>query len=227
VRFQAGENSTEGIFRNLEPYLKQPNVFLDAQVDASRMADSRACETAGFRLADTRVQLRREGAPSPRGASSVRLRPARSEDRLAVAALAGKSFRGSRFHQDPSIPMERADALKAAWASNFFIGQRGDGMAVAEAKGQVIGFLLYLLRERTLVIDLVAVDGTHRGQGVGAGLVSFASETAGMPALAVGTQAGNLASLRFYQRLEFRVDRIGYIFHHHGLPAPLAPKEPA
>ena len=221
------ENTAEAICRRVEPYLKRPNIFVDAQVEASRMADARACESAGFRLSDTRVQMRLQGAPDFCGTTSVRLRCARPEDRDAVAALARRSFRSSRFHQDPFIPTERADALKAAWASNYFIGQRGDGMVVAEAEGRMIGFLLYLLRDRTCVIDLVAVDAGYRAQGVGTGLVSFVSHQAGMSALVVGTQAGNSASLRFYQRLGFHVDSICHIFHHHGLSGPYATEEPA
>lgn len=197
--------------------MKRPTIFLDTQVDASRVMLSRACETAGFRLADTRVQLSRQGTPDARGPTLGHIRAARAEDRDAVAELAARSLRGSRFHQDPFIPPERADRLKAAWAANYFSGQRGDGMAVAEAEERVVGFLLFLCRNGTMVIDLMAVDAALRGAGLGAGLVAFASGKARLPSLAVGTQAGNTLSLRFYQGLGFRVDRIGHVFHHHGL----------
>ena len=197
--------------------MKRSNIFLDIQVDASWITLSRACEAAGFRLADTRVQLSRQGTPDVRHPALGRLRAARAEDRDAVAGLAARSLRGSRFHQDPFIASELADGLKAAWAVNYFTGRRGDGMVVADTEEGVAGFLLFLRRNGTMVIDLIAVDAAVRGAGLGTGLVAFACGEARLQSLSVGTQAGNTTSLRFYQSLGFRVERICHVFHHHGL----------
>ncbi len=218
VRFGAGECGPGRLAQALGALNAAPEVFLDAVVDAGQAAKARLCEDAGFRLVEASVRL--EGAPHPAGArdaqSGAQLRPAQAGDRAQVEAIAGHCFRGSRFHADPLIPRELADALKARWAGNFFTGQRGDAMTVAQAEGRVAGFLLALHRPDVMVIDLVAVDPEFRGRGLGAALVRAAHAQSGLPGLAVGTQAANAPALALYQSLGMRVRSLAFVLHHHG-----------
>lgn len=201
--------------RRFAPVLGAEGVFVDASVDAACLDVVRDCEDLGFRLADTNLRFERLGPP-PQGNCPLAPRPARPEDREGVAALARRAFICSRFHRDPFLSQDRADEVKAAWAANFFSGRRGDGLMVAEADGQVAGFLLYLNRQGMMVIDLVAVDAPWRAMGLGTRLVAEAFGVSGQTGLVVGTQAANLPALRLYQSLGFRLAGVQYVLHHHG-----------
>ena len=201
--------------RRFSPVLGAEGVFVDVSVDAACLEVVRDCEDMGFRLADTNLRFERQGPP-PRGNCPIAPRAARPEDREGVAALARRAFVCSRFHRDPLVPKDRADEVKALWAANFFAGQRGDGLMVAEADGQVAGFLLYLIRQGMMVIDLVAVDAPWRGMGLGTRLTAEAFAVSGQAGLAVGTQAANLPALRLYQSLGLRLAGVKHVLHHHG-----------
>lgn len=193
----------------------------DAFVTAKRPAEDvdgcSALADAGFRLVDTNLLF--EG-PMPQAGDSANARPARPDDRDAVAAVAGTAFRFSRFHLDPRIPDDIADATRAAWAANFFAGARGDAMIVAtDADDRPAGFLQLLCGTDALTIDLIAVAADARGRGLGAAMVSAGCGAHPAPLLRVGTQAANTHSARFYEGLGLRLAAASYVFHWHGLEA--------
>ena len=127
-------------------------------------------ERVGFRTVDVSVTFRRDpGLPLP--AHPARTRDARPDDRHAVMAIAEREYDVSRFHLDPGIPDEVARSIKREWADNYFTGARGDRMFVAEHDDEVAGFQLVLDTPEAAVIDLIAVAGTARGQGIGSSLV--------------------------------------------------------
>jgi ribosomal protein S18 acetylase RimI-like enzyme len=138
-------------------------------------------------------------------------------DRQAVEDIARKSFLYSRFHLDPAFSRAVADRIKAEWAGNFFHGQRGDHMVVAEVAGAVRGFLQLLQDEpERMTIDLIAVAEDVRGRGVASAMMGYAMRACRARTLRVGTQAANLASLRLYENLGFRVIATSYVLHRHG-----------
>ena len=85
-------------------------------------------------------------------------------DRERVVEIAGQSFAYSRFHQDPLIPLDVANAIKADWTEAYFDGTRGNEMIVAVNEGQVSGFLLLIENGSKLIIDLIAVDKKLTGR---------------------------------------------------------------
>jgi GNAT superfamily N-acetyltransferase len=190
--------------------------FIYARVPTDDARTIRLLERCGLHLVDTGVTLEAaEVSGSSAGACGVRF--ARAEDRAAVEGIAGRSFVYSRFHLDPEIPKPLADEIKAQWAGNFFHGNRGDHMVVAEQAGRIVGFT-QLLRsgEGVLVVDLIAVDGPHRGQGLAKEMIRFsASAVDGVRVMRVGTQIANAESLRVYQDLGFSIVSSAYVFHRH------------
>jgi len=189
--------------------------FVDARVPTSEVAAVTRLEDAGFRVVDAAVTLERPRCDD--GGSLASARFAEPGDAGAVRAIASTALTQSRFHLDPEIPDEAACALKASWAGNFFTGDRGDWMVVAQVDGVASGFLQLLDRPDALVIDLVAVSRDHQGKGLGAAMIRFASAHCGSaPLLRVGTQAANVRSLGFYGSLGFRIVRTEYVLHRHG-----------
>ena len=189
--------------------------MIEARVPAERPAEAEALARCGFRIADTNVQLVR--APqAPRHAARCRM--ARPDDEAAVRAIAANGFSQTRFHLDPRIPVEAANRVKEEWAANYFRGQRGEWLVVAEDAEGVCGFNLVLRSPRdSLVIDLIAVTERGRRRGFGAEMLEFASsECLGRPAeVAVGTQIANVSSLALYTKLGFRPTQSTYVFHLH------------
>lgn len=188
--------------------------FAWVKVDADDVATVGALEELGFRVVDVNVALARPIADGPRPAPCARFATDADEHRVAV--LAASQMR-SRFHLDPAFPPGAADRLKEAWARSYWHGGRGDWMVVAEVGGVVAGFLQLLLDGSRLVVDLIAVAPDARRTGVARSMLAFAEASCG-PAetFAVGTQVGNVASLRLYESAGFRVSSTSYVLHAHG-----------
>jgi ribosomal protein S18 acetylase RimI-like enzyme len=191
--------------------------FAYAKLDAADIAATTALTDIGFRLVDTAISF--SGIPEGEAVSGMRF--ANSGDRDAVAAIAGQSFRFSRFHLDPQVPNALANAIKVAWAANYFAGQRGDGMVIAEHEGRVAGFLQLLWAGDRLVIDLIGVAPQLQGRGFGRGMIRYAARygtgDGRIPAgMLVGTQAANIPSVRLYESLGFRMASAQHVLHHHG-----------
>ena len=196
------------------------NSFAYGKVDPSDIDSAMALQNAGFYLVDTNILFSRDLSPAPAGCCSdfkVRFvsRTKAPELQSAIGAVASDSFQFTRFHLDPKVKKALANKIKREWVMNFFSGQRGDHLAIAEdGNGKPIGFLLSLKSGGRTVIDLIATLPEWQGKGVGRTLISLLAEEYG-PAIDVGTQLANKSSLKFYQALGFRVTDAKYVFHYH------------
>lgn len=202
--------------RSLQQITGRPG-FSYARVPTYHVRTSRLLERGGFHVVDAGITLETRQLPE-RGREGGRARLARAEDQAAVEEIAGRSFIYSRFHLDPSISKPLADEIKTQWVGNYFRGQRGDYMVVAERNGHVAGFLQLLNAPGNVqVIDLIAVDKDHRGKGLAEEMIQYAVAACGTPkTLRVGTQSANIVSLSLYEKLGFRIVSTSYVLHHHG-----------
>jgi len=189
--------------------------FQYAKLPVAAVARANELENAGFRYVDTALQFGMSAITTiPGNASGIR--HAANGDRVAVADLARSSFVWSRFHQDPAVPADLANEIKASWAANYFSGMRGDHMIVAESGGRIVGFLQLLHAAGDLVIDLIAVAAEARGRGLAGAMIRHAAQTCGtFGRLVVGTQAANAESVKVYQRLGFQLMTANLILHRH------------
>ena len=175
-----------------------------------------ALEDAGFRLIEGNLQLEKSMNPMPDPIDPNRIRFAVPEDEAAVRSVSEHSFAYSRFHLDPAISNNLADKVKAAWAANYFAGQRGDAMVLAEDKGKVAGFLQLIFQGDVLVIDLIAVDPARRKMGLAHDMIAFVRcNLPGFRLFRVGTQVSNVPSIGLYEKLGFRIVRSEYVLHRH------------
>jgi ribosomal protein S18 acetylase RimI-like enzyme len=132
-----------------------------------------------------------------------------------VLEIAGNHYGVSRFHRDAAIPDQLANAIKQDWAMALLEGRRGDGLLVVRRGERAVGFLGVLAPSPGVrVIDLVAVHSAERRSGVGRALVE-ALVASGDGRVDVGTQIANTGSIRFYERLGFRVQDTRYVLHLH------------
>jgi ribosomal protein S18 acetylase RimI-like enzyme len=193
--------------------------FAYAKVPVAEIGLVRDLIGHGFYPVDVALQFEGVVQPAPAGSG---IRFAAPADRDGVARVAGATFEFSRFHLDPAIPRNLANAMKAEWAGNFFVGLRGDGMVVAEVDGRVAGFLQLLWRpQNVLLVDLIGVDRACQGRGIARQLIHFAAQKGTgdgrVPAaIHVGTQVANVKSVRLYESLGLRQASAHYVLHYHG-----------
>ena len=188
--------------------------FFQAKVPTDDVARVVQLQDAGFRTVDVNVLVGRDPGHL-RSDDAVGVRDARSDDHAAVSEMVARDYRVSRFHLDPAIALEVAITIKRDWIANFFAGDRGDRLLVAQRSGELAGFLLTLESASASTVDLIAVAASARGCGIGRALVArLADERPDVPILA-GTQISNVGALRFYERLGFPVRETKFVLHRH------------
>lgn len=215
-RLEVESNSTVvGVSAKVSDLVGAGPAFVYVKVEADRLGLLSILEDAGFRLADTNIQLQKKIEQIEMSAPS-NIHFARSNDETLVRKLAKNSFKFSRFHLDPHISKKMADHLKSAWAGNYFLGQRGDAMIVAETSSGIGGFLQLLFRERQIIIDLIAVSREHRRNGIARDMIHFAQMSFDdYETMVTGTQAANIGSLAMYESMGFKICSAYYILHLH------------
>lgn len=193
--------------------------FYCAKVATDRIDQVQALAALGFGVVDVNVTFERE--PGDGCGPTTPVRDAVQSDREPLLRIAESCFVYSRFHLDPRVPDRVANAVKREWVDSYLHGRRGECLLVAEHDGSPVGFLAVLAAKShgrdARVIDLVGVDRTVQGRGVGKSLVQefVCSQPAGCELLRVGTQAANVPSMRLYERCGFRVAETAYVLHAH------------
>jgi hypothetical protein len=115
------------------------------------LADANSAETVAlaekhaFGLKDVRVTYHRHLEPSPvEGVPmvppSVRIRPCRPADALALEAIAEGSYTDSRFYYDGRFPRHAVAELYRTWVRQSIAGQ-ADAVLVLENDSKPCGFI--------------------------------------------------------------------------------------
>lgn len=185
-----------------------------ARVSSADVTSLVALQDAGFRVIDATVTM--AGAAPPTGTTGFDVRDAVADDAPALLEIAERHYGVSRFHRDPAIPDATAGAIKRAWLSAYFDGERGDRLLCAARDGRPGGFLALLLRDGVGIVDLVAVHPDARGAGAGRALVgAIAGVAERVERVEAGTQLANEGAQRFYASLGFTVAATAYVLHLH------------
>jgi len=197
--------------------LQQSPVFAYAKLFRTDSTAAERLSALGFYCVEATLIFEKKIPTSPpnrQGTCAIRF--ATADDEPEVRRIARTSFVYSRFHRDHRFSKDKADAVKEAWAANFFRGRRGTHLVVAESEVGLAGFLLLCAEDTTLTIDLFAVDPEYRCQGIARTMLGFAEHVfPGISHIKVGTQAANIPSIRLYQRCGFLCTDSGYVFHYH------------
>lgn len=158
----------------------------------NQMSDFHWAVRNGFRLVDVRVEfIARPSLVIPD------VRVAEPSDRDAIADIARRSFKRTRFHNDRRFDQERVNEMYANWA----LTSHGRTYVTEDESG-LSGFVV--VGETNL--ELIAVDPAHRGKGHGDALAKAAIGHAlmgGRGLLNVVTQGGNHAAQRTFQGVGF------------------------
>jgi len=220
---ECGSRESELLEEKIREIPWKNGAFYYAKVPTRRIDQVLALTEGGFRVVDVNVTFRRD--PNPQlmelQDAGILVRDSCPGDDGPVLAMASTCFTYSRFHLDPHIPRNLANEVKRAWVESYCQKSRGERLLVAESEGKVVGFLAFLRcagsGNEELVIDLVGVDKSSQGQGVGRNLVkSFMNCAVGRDLkLRVGTQVANIPSIRLYESLGFCTSETSYVLHAH------------
>jgi GNAT superfamily N-acetyltransferase len=174
-------------------------------------------QNAGFSLVSVNLTFIKDELSSSSSGDVSEVRWANPSDESAVCEIAAKNFIYDRFHQDPLIRKDLADAIKREWTRNYFRGGRGTHMAVAQKEDcTVCGFGLLIKKNNDLTIDLIALDKGSQGCGFAAKMLRFIeTKIPGVDRLTAGTQMENRKSVEFYERNGFRFNEGAFLFHYH------------
>jgi dTDP-4-amino-4,6-dideoxy-D-galactose acyltransferase len=217
---QSEEIAEEGLSEEMADLANGGDAFFFARVPTDSVAKCTALTREGFSVVDTGVTFTWVGRGDSQP-SAVSVGVARREQHEAVARIAERCFRWSRFHLDPRIPVELANLIKRRWIENYCRGQRGAALYVGEINKEVAGFLAVIESrvgdQTAAVIDLIGVAPELQGHSVGTALVRFFVDEwrDRVAQLRVGTQVANVRSMRFYERSGFRVVESTYVLHAH------------
>ncbi len=134
-----------------------------------------------------------------------------------LLCLALESGHLSRFHTDPRIPVGAADELYRRWLFNA-LGDDPDqeALVIRDVSGRIQGMITLSQRSDRAQIELIAVAGSARGQGLGRSLVEAAidwTQTRALPELRVVTQGANLPACRLYESCGFRHRKVEDVYH--------------
>jgi L-amino acid N-acyltransferase YncA len=199
---------------------------VSARVDVADIESIGIYEAHGFRLMDSLVTyITRPRKEPPNVVKEVgTIRPFRSEDADALVEITAEAYRGfrGRFHLDPNIPKDRADAFYAEWARQCVGAEMADMILVSEgADGRLLGFLAFRRREPVSTTGGVAVFGGGLGAcrsdapGAYAGLIRagtiWAHEREGVAECQ--TQNYNFAVIRIYEAVGAHYVRAEHTLH--------------
>lgn len=197
-------------------------VFFYVKVPVERLDLVQDLNKSGFKVVDVNVTF--ECIPRETEIdllSPIIIRVAHQEDCDATLDIAGTCFSYSRFHLDPHVSNDRANLIKREWVANYFKGERGEQILVAERDAKPIGFLAIIKiisgNKTIRVIDLIGIQSDYQRMGVGRQLVDFfINDSVGKcNILRVGTQIANVPSMNFYQQCGFHITESAYVLHAH------------
>lgn len=197
--------------------------FLYTRFPADQLTMLADFAARGFDLVEVSVRLTLVDVQdlTQEALSSIQIRKASEHDAPAVADIAQRALRQSRFHMDPRIGEIQASRIKAEWAANLCLATRGVGCWVAHIDGQVIGFVGVVDDDPTgsVAIDLIALDPAYQRLGAGAALLHRVRNWAGRAGVPIttGTQIANRSAIRFYETCGFRFSDASFVLHAHAL----------
>ncbi len=199
-----------------EEFLDQ-DLFIFTKIRTDLIEQIHLIEEIGFNLIDTNIFFQKSGEVKLKNHSQdkIDIKFADLSHKNSVGLLAYENFLFSRFHLDPFIKNSCANALKQKWVENFFLGNRGDKMIIAEYEKEPIAFLQLIQDANNLIIDMIAVSKLHQGKKIASSMIYFASKKLDHEKISVGTQISNMPSIQLYQSLGFKHISSDYVFHYH------------
>ncbi len=212
--YTARRESAEALLRGwIHDQPAEVRAYLVVRIAAEDVAFAHALERQSFSLLVPMVTMERyaAGIPLARMPDHIEAGSVKPDEVVALGAIARDAFVYGRFWIEPRLPHEVAGQMHEAWARNCCTTPLADDVLVARVGAAPAGFIAMRTRSYGHVsvdeINLIAVDASHRGRGLGRLLVEagrhWSQERSGR--LVVRTELPNATAVRLYEGCGFRL----------------------
>lgn len=137
------------------------------------------------------------------------------EDVPAIAVIAETAFEFERFHIDPFLNVEIANARYKRWVESS-AGSKTQILLKARLNGRIIGFFLVEYENRQVYWHLTAITPELKGRGLGVRVwkaMMRQHQKDGMHSILTTISARNVPVLNLYSKLNFRFQPPEMTFH--------------
>ena len=141
-------------------------------------------------------------------------------DYESLKKLALSSGENSRFKIDENFKNNEYSKLYNQWINNAVYKDKAMDILIYRDK-EILGFTTIEKKSKYLaVIGLVAVSEQERGKGIASKLIESSINRAfelGFKTIQVATQFENIPAMRLYEKCDFKIKDITYIYHYWNL----------
>ena len=166
-------------------------------------------------LADRKVTLTRKTEPLSDQYECIEPYYGKVTDNLLKLTLQSGLY--SRFNVDKSFVENEYRKLYTEWIENSVNRKIARDVFVYGNDDDIHGFITLSAKANISEIGLVAVDQQSRGKGIGSLLTRYVISqawAARYPEIQVVTQFDNRAALNLYNKNEFQLSDITYVYHY-------------
>lgn len=133
-----------------------------------------------------------------------------------IMDLSKEVYRYSRFYNDPYISKEHADIVYQTWCNDSF-NDKGKYYIYYQKGTRILAYLLFFIREDTIITDLQATHKELQGQGIGQLLLTkllvFGYQN-NITKFQMGTQAANKPMISLYEKFGYQLKETSTIYHY-------------
>jgi ribosomal protein S18 acetylase RimI-like enzyme len=121
----------------------------------------------------------------------------------------------SRFNLDTKIERKHFEDLYTKWIENSVTKKIADEVLVYKEEKKINGFVTIGKKNNRADIGIIAVDQSHRGNGIGKALMFSAENyyTCQLKSIQVVTQGDNLAACKLYESCGYVIEKKEYFYH--------------
>lgn len=174
----------------------------------------------GLRLIDKKVTYSKEiqECAEMKDISDFNMKSDSYDQLLNLAYLSGKY---SRFKKDENFHKGEFEILYRNWLNNSIDKNSSYRTLVKKSEGEIAGFItLNKVNSITSEIGLIAVNEKFQGRQIGSILLKqceFLCCKGNIQELKVATQWENIPARRLYEKNDFGINKIMYIYHYWNL----------
>jgi GNAT superfamily N-acetyltransferase len=192
--------------------------FLSCRLDSSRLHESFALESAGFRFVETLLHPYLD-VDNIKGSDygEIEIYEAENHEVSFIADMASKSFTAERFHADFRVSNDAANQRYANWIVNSRDDEKFKLYKAQLTDGEIIGFFLVSYEEtRRVNWELTAIFPEFQGKGFGRqtwnSFIAFHKKE-GVTRISTSITARNSNILSLYSLLGFKFSSPDNTYH--------------
>ncbi|CCC57880.1 putative WavS protein [Caloramator australicus RC3] len=137
-----------------------------------------------------------------------------------IVDISRKSYKFSRFFNDPFLNKEKAKNIYCHWVESSFLKDDKYFLYYLE-NNEILGYILFKLDElnKKAIIELISVKVNHIGMNIGTKMINelekyLITHHKYIDILQVGTQSNNTKAINFYVKNGFKVKELRSVYHY-------------